>query len=167
MNIRPDSPERHVTVSVDAQARAFDASPTFAELKPFLDGESKMLAAFYIWRLRSAVRRAGYYDRPDDATREFEFYRKMGEELRVACENGSLDCFDRKATIRPAWHPEFNKYVLEELAGLTGQALTFSLFQPNASEYASKEDMDTLFAYNLLTGEDALRKSQYLSLIHI
>ena len=161
MNIRPDKPERHVTVSVDAQARAFEASPTFAELKPFLDGESKMLAAFYIWRLRSAVRRAGYYDRPDDATREFEFYQKMGEELRIACENGSLDCFDRKATIRPAWHPEFNEHVLGELAGLTGQALTFSLFQSNANEFASKEDMDTLFAYNLLTGEDALRKSQY------
>jgi hypothetical protein len=155
MNIRPEKPERHVTVSIDAEQKAFEASPTFARLRPFLEGKSKMLAAFYIWRLRSAVRRAGYYDRPDDATREFEFYRQMGEELRIACETGKL--------IRPAWHSEFNGDILPVFSELTAQAFTFSLFQPDSSGFASKEDMDTLFAYNLLTGEDALRKSQYFA----
>ncbi len=161
MRIRPDQVQKQVTVSKDAQARAFEVSPTFAELKPYLEGESKMLAAFYIWSLRSAVRRAGYYDRPADATREFDFYRRMGQELELACNDGRLDCYDRAASLRPVWLPQFNNQIWPVFRQLTTQVLTFSLFQPSSAKTGSKEDLDTLIYYDFLTGENTLRKSVY------
>jgi len=161
MRIKPDQVQQHVTVSKDAQARAFEVSPTFAELKPFLEGESKMLAAFYIWSLRSAVRRAGYYDKPTDATREFDFYKRMGNELELACSDGRLDCYDRTASLRPVWLSQFNNQIWPVFRQLTTQALTFSLFQPSSAKTGSKEDLDTLIYYDYLTGENTLRKSIY------
>ncbi len=161
MRIKPARIQKHITVSKDAQAKAFDVSPTFAELKPYLEGESKMLAAFYIWRLRSAVRRAGYYDRPADATREFDFYRRIGEELEAACNDGRLDCYDRKASLRPVWVSEFNNQVFPVFLELTTRALTFALFQPSSANIGSKVDLDTLIYYDFLTGENTLRKSVY------
>jgi hypothetical protein len=161
MRIKPEQVKTHVTVSRDAQARAFEVSPTFAELKPYLEGESKMLAAFYIWRLRSAVRRAGYYDRPADATREFDFYKRMGQELELACDDGRLDCYERAASLRPVWLRQFNNQVWPVFRELTTQALTFSLFQPSSAKSGSKEDLDTLIYYDFLTGENTLRKSVY------
>ncbi len=161
MRIKPNLVETHVIVSRDAQARAFKASPTFAQLEPYLGGKAKMLASFYIWSLRSATRRAGYYDRPNDATREFEFYRKIGAELKAACESGELECFDRKASIRPVWHSQFNSQVLPVFWDLTTRALTFALYKPLSTGVGSKEDLETLFNYNILTGDDSLRKSVY------
>jgi hypothetical protein len=161
MRIRPARVQTHVTVSKDAQASAFEVSPTFAELKPYLEGDSKMLAAFYIWSLRSAVRRAGYYNRPDDATREFDFYRRMGQELELACDDGRLDCYDRAPSLRPVWLQQFNNQIWPVFRELTTQALTFSLFQPSSVKSGSKEDLDTLIYYDFLTGENTLRKSVY------
>ena len=162
MRIKHEKNEQRVIVSRDAQEKAFSVSPTFAQLKPYLSGESKMIASFYIWRLRSAVRRAGYYNNPDDATREFEFYRKMGEEIRLACDARELDCYDRKASIRPVWHDEYNRQILPVLVELAKTALTFSLFKPSSLTHeGSREDIDTLFNYNLLTGENSLRMSMY------
>lgn len=161
MRIRHDELEEHVIVSKDAQARAFRASPAFAELEPYLSGESKLPASFYIWRLRSAVRMAGYYDDPGDATRTFDFYRRMGNEINDACENGGLDCHDRSPSIRPVWHAEYNSRIWPTFSKLTWTALSNELFRSDTVGIGSKEDIDTLFYNDLLTGESTLRKSIY------
>ena len=161
MRIKHQNLERHVIVSKDAQSKAFRASPTFAELEPYLSGESKMLASFYIWSLRSAVRRAGYYNNPSDATREFEFYKKVGQEIKAACESKVLDCHDRSASIRPLWHSQYNSQALPVFWELATTALTGSLFKASSQGLGSKEDLDTLFNYDVLTGENTLRKSIY------
>ena len=161
MRIRHEQHEQYVIVSKDAQIKAFAVSPSFAELEPYLSGKSKMLASFYIWRLRSAVRRAGYYDNPASATREFEFYRRVGEEIRIACESARLDCHDRKASIRPVWHSQYNSQAIPVFWGLLKTALTGKLFNWSSAGKGSKEDIDTLFSYDVLTGENTLRKSIY------
>ncbi len=158
---KQEEQEEPVIVSKDAQAKAFIASPSFAELEPYLAGGSKYLVSYYIWSLRAAVRRAGYYNNPGNATREFDFYRRVGEEIKTACDSGKLDCHDRKASLRPVWHARYNSQALPVFWELLKTALTGSLFISSSAGKGSKADLDTLFTYDVLTGENTLRKSIY------
>ncbi len=161
MRIKHDKLEEHIIVSKDAQARAFRVSPAFAELEPYLIGEPKLLASFYIWRLRSAVRKAGYYDDPENAIRTFDFYHRMGNEINDACDSGVLDCYERSPSIRPVWHAEYNSLIWPTFLELAWTALTNELFRSDTVGIGSKEDIDTLFYNDLLTGESTIRKSVY------
>ena len=160
MRIRHEKFERHVVVSRDAQNKAFEASPSFAELRPHLDKESSMPASFYIWSLRSAVRKAGYYDDPQDARRTLNLYARIGSELNAACASGELDCHDRKASIRPVFHPSQRNEIVPTFLSLTAIALTQSDFNPFSSSNESIEGIDTLLQFQILTGEDTMARHE-------
>ncbi len=160
MRIKHDKFEREVVVSWDAQEKAFAVSPSFAELRPHLRKVSSMPASFYIWSLRSAARKAGYYDDPSDARRTLDLYARIGNEINTACASGQLDCHDRKATIRPVFHPSQRSEIIPTFLELSALVLTQSDFNPHSLSFESVEGMDTLLQFQILTGEDTLARHE-------
>jgi len=159
MNIKPKHFKRHEVVSKYAQEKAFEVSPSFSELKPFL-GEGRLPPSFYIWALRSATRKAGYYGGNNDANLSLDFYRRVGSEINAACNSGKLNCFDRKATLRPPWrHKDYNSLVLPTFFDLASRAINFNQFNPFSSAYQSNVGKDVLLLYDFVTGEHPARKS--------
>ena len=127
MNIDTGEVQRKVPVSTEAQKLAFSVSPTFAQLKPVFKKNKSTVwpPSFYIWKLRSTAARGGYVDTLTDA---LEFYGQIGAELQQSCEVGTLPCYDRKPTLRPPWHAEYNYKIWPVFSEIFTEAVTFSLF---------------------------------------
>ena len=103
LRIKPTRPQRFVGVTRDAREAAFQVSPTFAQLRPYFEGdlgrdwEMETLSAhgvpheignaWFMWALRDIVSHAGFYNDPE-ATRRF--YRQVAAEIDLACHQGRL-----------------------------------------------------------------------------
>ena len=117
---------RYYPVLKEARDKAYEVSPAFAELKPFLEGKSgrqwqgrrpDIPAAFFIWAFRDAVQQAGYYNRykpdtPENIKQTFNFYQRMGNEINDACENGKLECAELISPFMPQWHSKHTALLL-------------------------------------------------------
>ena len=155
MNIDTGKVQRKVPVSSEAQALAFSVSPTFAQLKPILEKKrsSAWPPSFYIWTLRSAADKGGHVDTLTDA---LEFYGVIGAEIHQACEAGTLPCYDRKPTLRPPWHAEFNHKIWPVFSEIFTDSVTFSRFDEEKQKvnarisYGPKEIMED---YRFVTRE--------------
>lgn len=111
----PDAP-RYVLVSREARQRIYAASPSFAELRDMLEGpvggayahfaaegipelaESGEMAGYLIWALRDAAAVAGYHA---SGALAMDFYRRLADEVNLACDSGALECGPPRATLRP------------------------------------------------------------------
>jgi hypothetical protein len=146
MNIDTGTVQRKVPVSSEAQALAFNVSPTFAQLKPIFENNRSNAwpPSFYIWTLRSAADKGGHVDTLTDA---LAFYGDIGAEIHQACEAGTLLCYDRKPTLRPPWHAKYNYKVWPVFSELFTEAVTFSRFDEDGMKvdgeisYGPKEIM--------------------------
>ena len=100
INVGPELPM--VPVTRQMREAAYDLSPTFAELRPYLEGElglhwadkenfapeeRQIRGGWFIWALRDAVAAAGHAHNARDA---LQFYRHMADELNAACEAGRV-----------------------------------------------------------------------------
>lgn len=134
MNISGKDSKRYVPVGFESQLAAFNASPTFNTLKPYLSGPDSPSTAhsFYIWVLRGAVVKSGNGDSLPDA---LEFYGKVGTELRAACDNGTLECFDRTPSIKPVWKLKYFKYVPATVWDIILQTVTFRSYENGPYDY--------------------------------
>ena len=92
-----------------ARLRIYEASPTFARLKPFFDPEGKgspwvadygpshpnvpgdIPGGSFIWALRDGASRLGSHS---DALTAAQFYKAITEEVDSACAKRLLDCAD-------------------------------------------------------------------------
>lgn len=73
-----------------ARQRLYALSPTFQKIRRFLDPSPEGISyngANFIWMLRKAISRAGYYRNPQLAQ---DFYGKLKGEIEAAYERGAL-----------------------------------------------------------------------------
>ncbi|MDO4805561.1 MAG: hypothetical protein Q4A32_12190, partial [Lachnospiraceae bacterium] len=87
-----------IWLSRDGLEKAFEASPTLAEAKPYIDrmyegswavlSDGEMHGDNLYWALREAVEAGGLYEQGGEAVNEY--YRKIHEELTAAFEDGRL-----------------------------------------------------------------------------
>ena len=59
------------------------------------------------WRFRSAVRKAGYYDKGGAAA--LEFYNRIGGEIEAACAEKRFACSKPLFGVLPPWHAGYTK----------------------------------------------------------
>ncbi len=57
------------------------------------------------WSFRSAVRKAGYYDKGGSAV--LEFYDQVGKEIETACAEKKFACSKPLFGVFPPWHPGY------------------------------------------------------------
>jgi len=99
LRIKPDQPQRFVSIPTESFQRAFAVSPTFTRLKAQLDGETgeswrvesfrrvgvknEIGTGWMLWAIRQAASRSGIYETPAKALR---FFRKAAHEINRACD---------------------------------------------------------------------------------
>jgi hypothetical protein len=98
-----------VVVSKKSLQQMFDASPTFASLKPYILGDmgkhwgglmcrrhseacGEIGGGYFFWALRQALSEAGHFQNYDHLQ---DVYSAIANELDQACASGQLDCSRR------------------------------------------------------------------------
>ena len=103
LRIRPNKVVRFVPVSKETRARAYEVSPTFATLKPELEGktgqdweyegranlgvDNEIAGGWFFWALRDAANKTGVHKTASEAA---SFYWKMAGEINRACDEKRL-----------------------------------------------------------------------------
>ena len=136
MNIDGLGSKRYVPVSFKSQAAAIEASPTFSKLAEYLEEDPKkklkLHPSLYIWKLRDAAAKSGNANSLPEA---LNFYAAIGKELQDACDNGELNCLDRKPSIRPVWRDQYYPLAPETFWKILLQTVTFSYYDNDKDEY--------------------------------
>lgn len=114
VNIGPELPQ--VPVTRQAREAMYAVSPTFAELKPYLDGqigtdwaekemypvaERQIRGGWFVWALRDCVVAAGHGHTAREA---MDFYRRVAHEINQACDDGRLPARSRRSGFAPVLH---------------------------------------------------------------
>lgn len=149
----------YVPVTRQAREAMYAVSPTFARLRPYLDGnigrdwaegsaaltgttpdDRQIAGGWLMWALRDSVVAAG---EAPDARRALQFYWKMAEEINAACDDGRLPSGPRRSgfvpRLRDGQVEQIARTFFEFARFVTGFA-TFSV-RPGASE-GSDEDFE-------------------------
>jgi hypothetical protein len=102
LRIKPSRDQRFVSVSTDALEKAYGVSPTFAQLKPPLEGDlghnwqvptfaalgvHEIGVPWILWALRDAANSRGIHQNAHSANR---FYRNVAREINRACDEGRV-----------------------------------------------------------------------------
>ncbi|MFN2508434.1 MAG: hypothetical protein ABR589_06640 [Chthoniobacterales bacterium] len=143
LSIRPAEVKRFVPVTRATRRLAYEASPSFAKLRPHLEGEvgrrwevntfqsygipEEISAGLMVWALRNAADAAGQHASPGKAER---FYKRMTREIDRATRDG-------KVPRRPVWAGPLDPaamrwlpYVPQSFARMSG--FFFAVYQPLA-----------------------------------
>src|SRR5262249_44423804 len=113
--VQVGEPQAYVPVPGKVRDQLYDASPSFAALKPYFDevGRDYMrwgcqvypgtcgdyAGGWFVWALGDAVAWAGHYGTPGDAA---AFYDQLTSEVRSACRSGRLHCGSGLVAYMPA-----------------------------------------------------------------
>jgi hypothetical protein len=102
LRIKPTRDQRFISISTDALQRAYSVSPTFAQLKPQLEGElghnwqvpalsalgvHEIGAPWFKWALRNIANTQDIHKSAASANR---FYRNVAKEINRACDEGRV-----------------------------------------------------------------------------
>ena len=141
-----------VPVPRETRTRLYRLSSAFAELEPFLDGESgrkwmiepgnEINGGRFMWALRDAVAAAGY---GKSGTGAMSFYRVMAEQINHACDAGRIDCFARRSSMMPPWRAEYNRPFLQNLIHGMWFLADFADFSADPSRSEGTESLLVLF----------------------
>ena len=164
LRIKTDDWLQFFPVRNSARRLAYDVSPAFAELEPYLEGPigqgwmdlcvcKDLPAAFFIWAFRDSVAAAGYYQ---DGPTTLEFYRRMGEEIDRACADTRLDCRPRVTSLVPAWHREYNELLIPEYLSVFSQIVSFRDCSAATAGMLSRGKAGIMRMYEVVTGERLL-----------
>jgi hypothetical protein len=119
--VKPDHFDPLVPVSRATREKIYSRSPTFAQLRPSLEGLSGRLWAtlgaselpnlngeiaggWFVFALRDAVATTGHAHSAIEAR---DFYAKLASEVNAACDNGSLPALPRRASLAPPWNAQY------------------------------------------------------------
>jgi hypothetical protein len=106
-----------VSITREARQRVYAVSPAFAALSDYFEGDGgkgwarvsceaqpsscgEIGAGWFLFALREAVAKAGYYKSPSKAS---SFYARLAREVSAACERGALQCAPQVLGLMPAW----------------------------------------------------------------
>ena len=167
LRIKTDKYLRYYPVLKEARVKAYEVSPAFAELKPYLEGKSgkgwqgarpDIPAAYFIWAFRDAVQKAGYYnfeysDNPKNIKQTFEFYKRMGSELNDACDTGKLECTRLVSSFIPQWRKEFTDLLFPTYLKTLKMLVTFDGFDYKRRDMYSTGSNRTFQLFGTVTNE--------------
>jgi hypothetical protein len=167
LRIKSEKFIRYYPVLKEAREKAYDVSPAFAELKPFIEGKSgkqwqgrrpDIPAAFFIWAFRDAVQQAGYYNRHkpdtvDNIKHTFEFYQRMGDELSDACESGKLECVNLISPFMPQWNKKHTELLVPTYSEILKTLVSFDGFDSKRDELYSTGTYRNFELFGSVTGE--------------
>ncbi len=153
-----------ISVSQEVRMEIYQASPAFAELKPYLEGDigkqsnrpgeylagpgvwepksagSDLGTASFIWALRDSVQAAGYYKTGGTAA---GYYRRLATEVSQAIAEGKLAA--RGPRSRLVWHSQYLYPLLSSAGKACITVATFEGFNPEAMASVGSENMLRLF----------------------
>ena len=107
-----------VAVSQQMRESAYAASPSFAKLRPLLEGpvgehwadhnafgpnRREILGGWFMWALRDAVAASG---QAADAGKAMAYYQRVATELNAACDSGRIPAGPRRRGFMPALHAD-------------------------------------------------------------
>jgi fumarate reductase subunit D len=167
LRIKTDTTRRFYPVVSEARELAYQVSPAFARLKPFLEGDQgkqwidlahsdDFPAGFFIWAFRDAVAAAGYYQ---DSAQALELYRQIGREIDAACNADRLECRPRYTSLMPPWSRDYNKLLLPTFASIFKRIVHFQGFSADIEGIMSKGNAEMMQHIELITREQ-LRTSR-------
>jgi len=118
----------YVPVPKDVRDQIYSVSPAFAELRDYFEGSGLAWTTFgcefykencgdyqgtwFVWALRDAVEQKGYYESAKSAR---NFYERLENEVRDACNTGELKCGFRVIPFIPKLEPGQIMSVLESI----------------------------------------------------
>jgi len=131
--------ERYLPVSREKMERIYEVSPSFRELQPSFDGENGNMWAnissvlkfnnsneigggWFMWAFRDAVEAAGYYK---DGKSAVNYYKKLSNEIDMACKQKELDCFRKRKTMMAPFYKEQISPTIESTYKVVNYLLSF------------------------------------------
>ena len=152
----------YVPVTREARLRLYDVSPSFAELRPCLEGpvgeewanysdyltgrpgkELEIGGGSFMWALRDCVASSGHARNANEA---LGFYRAIGDEINRACDEGRAGpCRSRSDTLLPRYKSGQIARVLKVFPDYTADFLLFRGFTAYPSESWGSADLLQLF----------------------
>ena len=159
VRVGPELP--FVPVTRQMREAIYPVSPTFALLRPHLDGpvgegwagasstvtklpaeELQIGGGWFMWALRDSVAAAGYCN---DAGQAMAFYHRLAMEVNEACDDGRLPSRPRRSGFLPPWHPGLTREWLGATVRFADYLASFSGF--SAYPPASIGDHDDLVPF--------------------
>jgi hypothetical protein len=141
----------------ETRRRIYKISPAFAELSPSLEGFigaawiSSSCAASpcddiggggFMWALRDAVKVAGYHTSAGAAA---DYYRRLSEEVNLACADRRIECGPERASMMPPWRGEYARPLLDAFIACAGYLSRFEGFDARPSPSVGREEELVLF----------------------
>ena len=120
--IKQDAWRRYVVFPKDARTRAYGFSPAAQELQPYFEGSTgefwryagctqtgtaqcpEILSGWFMWALRDAVEKAGYYRSAPAAQ---SFYLRLAAEINAACDQQPGQCLPQRQSMVPPWRDHY------------------------------------------------------------
>lgn len=140
----PENRIRYVPVTRAVREKIYEVSPSFAELKPYLEGdlgenwavhgkslthlpkeEREIAGGWFMWAFRDAVALAGYHE---NGSKALKFYARIASEVNAACDDHTLQCISKRASMTPPWRSEYLPVLLDELHTEIPSFLNFKHF---------------------------------------
>ena len=151
----------YVPVTRQAREAAYQVSPTFAKLQPFLDGgigrdwatvstamtklppeERQIGGGWLMWALRDSVAAAGFCHNAREA---LTFYRRMAAEINQACDDGRLPAYGRRSGFLPVWKKGEAAEVLRTTWTFAHYVASYESFSPYTLPSTGTDDELRLF----------------------
>lgn len=165
---RPKSTETipYVPVARDVRLKLYEVSPSFAQLKPCLEGpvglewanysdyltgrpgtELQIGGGSFMWALRDCVIASGH---GSNAREALDFYRSIADEVNRACDNGLVaPARSRRDSLIPPFNVDAGRRLLRKAPGYIADFLLFRGF--SAYPTNSWGDADLLELFQKLT----------------
>jgi hypothetical protein len=175
LRVKPKPFQRYLPVSHEKRERIYAASPSFAELRPFLEGDlgkawgnygpykGSDISTHFSWAFRDAVSLAGYYNSGDNAAK---YYRRLASEVNNACDKGTLECYKtRHDSLAPIWHNEYLIPLISTSAKMAFSVMRLEYVTVQPSQLSSGSDEIIVLFKDMTRDRISPRADDHLQLI--
>ena len=152
----------YVPVARDVRLKLYEVSPSFAELKPCLEGpvglewasysdfltgrpgeELQIGGGSFLWALRDCVVDSGHAHSAREAV---NFYRSIGLEINRACDQGQIaPARPRHDRLMPPWRADNMRRLLDKFPGYAAEFFLFRGFTAYPTESWGSADLLAMF----------------------
>ncbi len=146
-----------IPVPKDVREKIYEFSPSFAELKPSLEGRLGQIwirpgcdtvsicndlgGGWFVWAFRDAVAVAGYYKSGESAE---NYYKRLSSEINAACDSKKLDCGPMRSSLTPPWHTEYTRPLVYTIANAAVYLARFKDLSASSVDNPNLTDMSKL-----------------------